>query len=374
MINLILIIILILISVFYLFPFFLLKLGNKDNINSFNYFLNTNIKKPFFFNNSEDYLKANKNIIFVPHPFTNWSLNPNYKNKNGENEHTYEGFKKTTNSNSVLNLISKNKYDFKIICIGGSSTHCQEMKTFDLTWPSRLNTKLNNYDDNNILVINFGVGAWNTLQSYIRCITWFPSIKPDLLVFYHSKNDLTPINNGNELESNIMPDYQNVMIQYSSVFVNEFFKLFFKIPLLKYIFYKKYYDNNFSQYGMNAIYNNPKSVGLERLDDNLLNSIEERHAQIINLCKFYNTNVLYIPEIVLDKLYSEKLEILNKKLKNNFINNNIVEWFDVRNILKNQKDIFLDKMHFSKKGNEVFSNILAEKIKNKYLDLIKNEK
>ncbi len=358
-----------LLLILFIIPLILLKLSNRENLNIFNQFINTPINKPFFSNNFDNESKINKNLIFVPHPFTNWSLNPLFKNQNGYKEHTTEGFKKTTNVDSIQELISKNNFDFIIICIGGSSTHCQEMESYDLTWPAKLNNKLNkNKFNKKILVINFGVGAWNTIQSTIRCITWFPIIKPDLVIFYHSKNDLTPVCNGNKLEKKIMPDYQNVMNQYSIIFINNFFKNFLKIPLIKYLLYKSKFNRDFSQYGINSIYYNLESVGLKRLDKDIINSIEDRHIQIINLCELYNTKVLYIPEVVLDDLYSPKLEIIMKSLKNKIYKKKSVEWFDVKNILENQSNIFLDKMHFSENGNEFFSTLLSEKIKNTYFE------
>ena len=170
------------------------------------------------------------------------------------------------------------------------------------------------------------------------------------------------------VEKKIMPDYQNVMNQYSIIFINNFFKNFLKIPLIKYLLYKSKFNRDFSQYGINSIYYNLESVGLKRLDKDIINSIEDRHIQIINLCELYNTKVLYIPEVVLDDLYSPKLEIIMKSLKNKIYKKQSVEWFDVKNILENQSNIFLDKMHFSENGNEFFSTLLSEKIKNTYFE------
>ena len=164
-----------------------------------------------------------------------------------------------------------------------------------------------------------------------------------------------------------MPDYQNIMTQYSSIFPDEFIKMSIKIPLVKFIFYRKYFDKNYSQYGINSIYYNIKSQGLSRLDNNFMKIIKNRHSQIVHLCKQYNTKVLYVPEVVMDKIYSEKLDILNKDLKNSFINYDFLEWFEVKNILLNKSNIFLDKMHFSHAGNEFFSSLLSEKIIKTYL-------
>ena len=109
--------------------------------------------------------KSNKISTFkmIPHPFTNFTLNPNYLNKYGSEVHTIEGFRKTSYEKSILIKLKNSRIN--IVCIGGSSTQCSNMEKFEDTWPSLLETKFNN----KVNVFNFGVGAWTTLHSYIRC-------------------------------------------------------------------------------------------------------------------------------------------------------------------------------------------------------------
>ena len=165
-------------------------------------------------------------LVFVPHPFLNWSLNPHYKNKNNEYVHTSEGFRKTFDEKSILKYLENTNHDsFKIVCIGGSTTHCGDMEDYKDTWPAVLHRKLN--EKAKCTVINFGVGAWNTIQSQIRCLTYLSKIKPNLLIFYHAKNDLTPLMNGNLKEKFIMPDLQNITAQFSEYFINHPFSFYF---------------------------------------------------------------------------------------------------------------------------------------------------
>ena len=56
--------------------------------------------------------------IHAPHPFTNWSLNPAYRNEKGDLVHTIEGFRKTQKDDSILKLVRDNPDAFKIVCIG----------------------------------------------------------------------------------------------------------------------------------------------------------------------------------------------------------------------------------------------------------------
>ena len=91
------------------------------------------------------------------------SLNPFFLNSKKEKVHTREGFRKTNESNSIIDLNKKSFEKFKIICVGSSSTQCQEMDDFRDSWPAKLDKKLDKY---NSQVFNFGVGAWTIINHY----------------------------------------------------------------------------------------------------------------------------------------------------------------------------------------------------------------
>ena len=71
-----------------------------------NIFLNFS-QSIFFKFNKIYYSEQNKifnlhRLVFLPHPFLNWSLNPNYKNIYGQLVHTKEGFRKTLPYDSII--------------------------------------------------------------------------------------------------------------------------------------------------------------------------------------------------------------------------------------------------------------------------------
>ena len=136
-------------------------------------------KKPIFFYSSKEVSKVsfNYNSIYCPHPFTNWSLNPYYSTR-GIKQHTIEGFRKTDEYKSVEDYFNKSdKNLFKILCIGGSTTYCTEIDSYENTWPYMLNLKLSKIKKN-CLVGNAGVGGWGTIQSLNRFQTWGSILKP----------------------------------------------------------------------------------------------------------------------------------------------------------------------------------------------------
>ena len=312
-------------------------------------------------------------FVFAPHPFTNWSLNPFYKNKSGELVHTIEGFRKTNEENSIMDTLQKNKDAYKIVCIGGSSTQCAEMDKYQDTWPGQLQRELKN---RNVIVINLAVGAWNTLQSLIRCVNWLPIIKPNLLIFYHAKNDLTPLANSSIKEKFIYPDLQNVFVQYSGGLKTNFPKLFSYIPLFYLFFYIFYYRRVFNKYGIQIIYN-PKPKfnikGFERLTDQYLENIIFRQESIISMCQKIDCSVLYIPEIFkkrndpVDEYHIHLYKKIYPKIKELITNYAHAEYHDINEDIPYESKYFIDSLHFTKEGNELISKKISQIIKDKYL-------
>ena len=75
---------------------------------------------------------------------TNWTLNPNHKKNFNENPNTKEGFRKVDDDNSVFETLKKSQKKKRVVCIGGSTTMCEEMASYKESWPSLLNKKLGN--------------------------------------------------------------------------------------------------------------------------------------------------------------------------------------------------------------------------------------
>ena len=345
-----------------LFFLFIIYFYDKRGIFSVFYLIRNNFSRRPPFSSSEDYFK-DSTLIFTPHPYLNWTPNPEYRNIEGELVHTKEGFRKTIHFDSILQYLIKRKNDkiFKIICIGGSATQCAEMNKFEDTWPAVIQKNLGNKD---FVVINFGVGAWTTIQSLIRCATWFPILKPDLLLFYHAKNDLTPLTNADPKEIIFHPDFQNVMSQYSNTYNFGIPSIFAFVPIVLCIYYYLLKRNN--SIGLHSIYRpkaNHNTSLLKNISSEYVSSIFFRHQAIIDLCKRSGCKVMYIPEIVLEGPYSEVLEkIIYPQLKKNLEHDESVEWISLRETMIREEGNFLDKMHFTKKGNKKFGDLISKEV------------
>jgi len=361
-----------LISIFVIIPgIIMLKMSKKTRKNIWQYFKYSRKYSPYSTTGKN---RMGDSYLLAPHPFTNWSLNPAYLNEKGDHVHTIEGFRKTQKDDSILQLVRDNPNAFKIVCIGGSSTHCAEMELFQDTWPAKLNEKFS--PENNVIVFNFGVGAWGTLHSLIRCVNWLPIVKPNLLVFYQAKNDLTPLANAAENEKQLYPDYQNVIGQFSESFVSYFPKWLSYIPFFFLLFYFREYNILQKHYGLLSVYRpkpwmNPK--GFERLTGEYRDGIFFRLKTIFNICASLDCSVLYIPEIVRSSEYKNILDSLYQDIFKITEEFDHVNWFNIKEFYPDSDRYFLDKMHFSKDGCDLFAELLSRHIQQNY-DLYSNSK
>ena len=310
----------------------------------------------FFFSDSNN-AKVDYNSIYVPHPFTNWSLNPHY-HAEGKHQHTMEGFRKTSNSNSVKEYVQNSDYQTQtFFCVGGSSTYCTDIASgstprvldYHMTWPFKLQEKLNNTVSKKVVVVNGGVGGWGTLQSMIRFSVWGPILNPELTIIYQSKNDLTPFLNGRGGEKEIFPLYENIMLQFASQLHS--------YKLLRTICPKDLGTVVYSD----QILTHPN--GMQRFSSEFAELTYGRYCMIADLARTWKGKVLFIPEII-DKssIYFPQMQLLHRKMEETVQERDWCEYFDIINVFPDHSKLFIDKMHFSEEGCEVFSDLLIQTI------------
>ena len=301
---------------------------------------------PFFYGQSDLTNSFYSKLFYCPHPFTNWSLNPLSKYDN-ELMHTCEGFRKTSNSNSIKIELEDHSGVCDIYTFGGSTTYCDGLYNFKQSWPYKLRNKIN--ENSKRLLINGGCGGWSSIQSLIRYSTWGALIKPKITIFYQSKNDLTPLYNGRKSEKKIFPLLENIMLQLDTSF-NSNARL-----------YKK---NNA---GLASVYSDKiyaDKEGLNRLSEEWKNLYESRCITVTQIASQWNGKVLFIPEIYAeDSPYFQPLNSMHEIMKNVADNADNSIFFDIRKIYEHNSTDFLDNTHFSEKGSERFSDYVCKEIK-----------
>lgn len=120
---------------------------------------------------------------YAPHRYLGYYPIPNYqKNKNKHNSLGYRGEK-----------IEKPKPgEFRIVCIGGSTTYTEKIKDYRFSYPYLLEKELHNRGYKHVTVINAGASAWSSWESLINFEFRVLDLEPDMIIVYHGINDIHP--------------------------------------------------------------------------------------------------------------------------------------------------------------------------------------
>lgn len=344
------------IIIFFIVPYAVIKLKTTNGLRDSFWWLVSNKGKFLPYSTTKNFGMGD-GMPYCPHPFTNWSLNPAYRNSLNELQHTVEGFRKTQEENSIRQMIENNPDAYKIVCIGSSTTYCYGIERYQDTWPSLLKGRLAR---KNSLIFNFAVPHWTTLQSFIRCMSWLPIIRPNLLIFYQAKNDFNPLSNTADDEKYVFPDYQNIMKQFSQALNFKFSRWLLFVPFFAMLELRRIKRLDFS-----CLYKVKPDLQriLKFVNEDIINGILFRIESLLKISKTINCKVVYIPEIVREGEYAavlyrqvyKLLPEITHKYNNAFL-------FDIKNLMPETDEFFADKMHFNKKGSGVFSEILADYI------------
>ena len=135
-----------------------------------------------------------KKAMSVGHPYLGYAPKSAHSDDHGTdyrltsyNEAGYRG---------PLVAIPKPEGVYRVLCLGGSSTHGQTPNTDDDTWPARLQVHLNEQlaangvTDRTVEVMNFGVFGYNTFESLSNLAFRGVDYEPDLVLVYHAINDV----------------------------------------------------------------------------------------------------------------------------------------------------------------------------------------
>lgn len=137
----------------------------------------------------------------IGHPYLAYALKPNLEVDHGQpnkqTTHNAAGYR------GELRAVPKPEGTYRILCLGGSSTHGTTPNTDADTWPARLEAHLTEATGKNVEVINFGVFGYSTFESLVNLSFRGVALEPDLVLVYHSINDMrcALYNLGGEIKS-----------------------------------------------------------------------------------------------------------------------------------------------------------------------------
>lgn len=131
------------------------------------------------------YGQCDKESLYEPHHYLNYQGTRNYLSEDGLNQHNSYGFRGPEIETP------KPEGRFRIVTIGGSTTYTVEVRDWRKDFARQLEKSLKeDYQYNNIEVINAGLGGWNSWESLLNLQLNVLDVQPDLIIVYHNINDI----------------------------------------------------------------------------------------------------------------------------------------------------------------------------------------
>jgi hypothetical protein len=122
--------------------------------------------------------------LYAPHRYLGFIPAPRFRG--GPNHHDQRGFRGGSGP------VSKPPGEFRIACLGGSTTYGSTVPAPEEAYPAQLEAELRRRTQRKIRVVNAGAAGWASLESLINLQTRVLDLDPDLVIVYHNINDVAP--------------------------------------------------------------------------------------------------------------------------------------------------------------------------------------
>lgn len=129
-------------------------------------------------------LETLKSHPVAPHHYLGAAASKDFTR--GGNQHNSLGFR------GAEFRREKTPGEFRIVCLGGSTTYTADVDDYRDSYPSQLETQLHGLGYTNVSVINAGFPGWSSTESLINFQVRVLDLSPDLVVVYHGINDVPP--------------------------------------------------------------------------------------------------------------------------------------------------------------------------------------
>ena len=121
---------------------------------------------------------------YSPHRYIGFYPTPGYIK--GKDRHNTLGYRGDEIS------IPKPDGEFRIACLGGSTTYTSDVKDYRKSYPYLLGEYLKTKGYSNVTVVNAGAGSWSSWESLINFELRVLDLDPDMIIVYHGINDISP--------------------------------------------------------------------------------------------------------------------------------------------------------------------------------------
>ncbi|NQT22612.1 MAG: SGNH/GDSL hydrolase family protein [Candidatus Omnitrophica bacterium] len=122
--------------------------------------------------------------IFSFHRYLGYYPTPNFEK--GKNRHNSLGYR----GDEIV--MPKPEGEYRIVCLGGSTTYTSKIEDYQLSYPYLLEKNLIDAGYKNVKVVNAGCSAWSSMESMINFEIRVLDLDPDMVIVYHGINDVHP--------------------------------------------------------------------------------------------------------------------------------------------------------------------------------------
>lgn len=120
--------------------------------------------------------------LLVPHRYLGYAGAPNLVD--GPNRHNSLGLR------GEEIVTPKPPGEFRIACLGASTTYSIFVRDYRLSYPGLLETELRERGYDDVTVINAGIPAWSSYETLINYLLLIQDLEPDLLIIHQAFGDV----------------------------------------------------------------------------------------------------------------------------------------------------------------------------------------
>lgn len=120
--------------------------------------------------------------LYTPHNYLGYIPTPNYRR--GKNRHNALGYRGDDFP------IKKPEGEYRIVCLGGSTTYTTRIDDYHFSYPAQLEAQLRKRGFPKVRVINAGAGGYASFETLANFNFRILDLEPDMLVVYHAINDV----------------------------------------------------------------------------------------------------------------------------------------------------------------------------------------
>ncbi len=120
--------------------------------------------------------------LLTPHRYLGYTLAPNLRD--GKNRHNAMGFR------GEEITLPKPKGEFRIACVGASTTYSLLVPDHKRSYPALLQSNLRRQGHREVTVINAGVPGWTSFENLISYLIRVQPLKPDMMIFKEAFADV----------------------------------------------------------------------------------------------------------------------------------------------------------------------------------------